>query len=480
MRKTLFCSGNTFALAQAVAFGGLIGFANPATGLTLSVNTTYDVNGFFDDPLAAATLDAAAEFYSRVLTDTLDPIAPGPRPGGGVNSWELRLSNPGTGEDPYDPFTNPDGFRIINPTIPADTVIIYAGAYDLSPLSAGTTLGIAGPGGWAGSGNTAWFDTIRNRGEPGFTTGGANEFAPYGGRMSVTTDTNWNLDYRVAPEPNENDLYTVLLHEIGHILGIGTADSWFTRSINNEFRGNAARAVNDNQFVPLEPGAGHWAPFFESSIYGTAGPTSLTSPITQETAMDPDVLIGTRKLPTTLDLAGLDDTGWDLAPLVFGDLDFDQALTAEDADLIAQHFGPTGQPYTQRFDFDASGVVDETDLLAWVNDAALTTPGDTDLDGDVDYLDAVTLIANYAGQAALGGNGYGGLDAPSWADGNFDGDGDVDFADAMALRNNVASWAAFEVDSLLAAALTPVPEPAMALALPMLGLSLLRTRKSDH
>ncbi|MEM1099789.1 MAG: hypothetical protein AAGH92_13510, partial [Planctomycetota bacterium] len=186
------------------------------------------------------------------------------------------------------------------------------------------------------------------------------------------------------------------------------------------------------------------------------------------------------KLPTTLDLAGLDDTGWDLAPLVFGDLDFDQALTADDADLIAQHFGPTGQPYTERFDFDASGVVDETDLLAWVNDAALTAPGDTDLDGDVDYLDAVTLIANYTGQAALGGNGYGGLDAPSWADGNFDGDGNVDFADAMALRNNVASWAAFEVDSLLATALTPVPEPAMALALPMLGLSLLRTRNTDH
>ncbi|MEM7575888.1 MAG: hypothetical protein AAF328_00305 [Planctomycetota bacterium] len=447
---------------------------SPVSGLTLSINTTYDVNGFFNDPLAAATLDAAADFYSRILTDTLDPITPGPRPGGGVNSWEVRLSHPGTGEAPYDPTFNPDGFRIMNPSVPADTVIVYVGAYDLSPNDVGGTLGIAGPGGWSALGNNAWFDKIRNRGEPGLTTGAASEFAPYGGRLSVTTDTNWNLDYRVAPQPDENDLYTVILHEMAHVLGLGTSASWFTGAVGGEFRGSAARAANGNAFVPLEPGGGHWAEFVNSTLLGTTGPESLTPPITQETALDPDILQGTRKLATTLDLAGLDDIGWDLAPLVFGDLDFDQALTPDDADLIVQHFGTADQPFQQRFDFDGSGSVDRRDLHEWVADAALTTPGDTDLDGDVDALDAAILIANYTG---LSGDASYDVTAPSWALGNFDGDGDVDFADAMMLRNNVASWAATEVSVLLTGSLIAVPEPTVGLA----GLALpglLRRRRS--
>ncbi|MEM1445582.1 MAG: matrixin family metalloprotease [Planctomycetota bacterium] len=479
MRKILFLQHRVaFSALFAATSAGLVVSTDSASGLTLSVNTTYDVGGFFSNPQAAATLDAAAAFYTHVLADTLDPIAPGPRPGGGFNNWEVRLSNPGTGEDPYDPTTNPDGFRIINPTIPADTVVIYAGAYDLNPTSNGGTLGIAGPGGWSGSGNSAWFDTIRNRGESGTTTGGANEFAPYGGRVSITTDVNWNLDYREMPEPNENDLYTVLLHEIAHVLGLGTADSWFTRAIGGEFRGNAARVANGGSFVPLQSGGGHWAPFVDSSIYGTADDTiSLTAPITQETALDPDVLVGTRKIPTTLDLAGLDDVGWELAPLVFGDLDYDQTLTTDDADLIVQHFGQASQPYQERFDFDASGVVDPTDLRTWIDDAALTTPGDTDLDGDVDALDAATLIANYTG---LSGGGIYDTSKPSWALGNFDGDGDIDFADAMALRNNVASWASVEVLAMLDGALVSVPEPTLALPLLAMGLGLRRRPEAGY
>ncbi|CAN0455085.1 unnamed protein product, partial [Ectocarpus fasciculatus] len=215
----------------------------------------------------------------------------------------------------------------------------------------------------------------------------------------------------------------------------------------------AARAEYGG-FVPLEFGDGHWAPFVESSLWGTAGPESLTPPITQEVALDPDVLLGIRKLPTTLDLAGLDDVGWDLAPLTLGDLDFDQMLTPDDADLITQHFGQATQPYQQRFDLDESGIVDVNDLQQWVSDAALSTLGDTDLDGDVDALDAATLIAGYTGVQSLAEGSI-----PSWSAGNFDGDGDVDFADAMALRFYADASTQPVLDAWFVEQAFPVPEP---------------------
>jgi hypothetical protein len=55
--------------------------------------------------------------------------------------------------------------------------------------------------------------------------------------------------------------------------------------------------------------------------------------------------------------------------------------------------------------------------------------GDTNLDGDVDFDDMMTIINNYGMSLGLGS-------FPTWEDGDFDGDGDVDFDDAYYAVNN--------------------------------------------
>lgn len=55
----------------------------------------------------------------------------------------------------------------------------------------------------------------------------------------------------------------------------------------------------------LDP-PGHWIEGLDSIIYGTTTP--------QETAMDPSVTLGTRKLFTELDVASLSDIGWSIIP----------------------------------------------------------------------------------------------------------------------------------------------------------------------
>ncbi len=102
---------------------------------------------------------------------------------------------------------------------------------------------------------------------------------------------------------NLNDLYSVLLHEIGHVLGIGTADSWNNLVSGGLFTG-AASVASYGGSVPLNPTGDHWAEGTKSTVYGTA--------TSQEAAMDPTLTVGTRKLFTNLDVAGLQDVGWQI------------------------------------------------------------------------------------------------------------------------------------------------------------------------
>ena len=113
----------------------------------------------------------------------------------------------------------------------------------------------------------------------------------------------------VSPGPpgcqgaNQFDFLTVATHELGHVLGIGTAASWFTYvdASNNTFLGPHADASYGGP-VPLDASAGddaadgHWAD-------GTLSHGQVTT-------MNPTIVPGIRRLFTSLDWAGLDDIGW--------------------------------------------------------------------------------------------------------------------------------------------------------------------------
>jgi formylglycine-generating enzyme required for sulfatase activity len=79
----------------------------------------------------------------------------------------------------------------------------------------------------------------------------------------------------------------------------------------------------------------------------------------------------------------------------------------------------------------------------------LATPGDTDLDGDVDLSDLGALASNYGRNSGV-----------AWGNGDFDRDGDVDLSDLGALANNYGLGAT----AVLAAFqnLHSVPEPTIS------------------
>ena len=106
---------------------------------------------------------------------------------------------------------------------------------------------------------------------------------------------------------------------------------------------------------------------------------------------------------------------------LFGDLDNDEIITPSDLDLLS------GQILlgiaSDEFDLNEDGAVDDADRAVWIERAALTVLGDTDLNRKVDFTDFLQLSHHY-GQTG------------TWATGDFNGDGTVDFPDFLALSRN--------------------------------------------
>lgn len=258
----------------------------PANALTIDIDYRFD-GGFFSgsNESRRVAVEAAAGFFEARLGDDLDEIA-----SGGGNSFTAQFFDPSNGQTA----------TLNDFSVRANTIVVFVGALPLG----NNALGIAGSGGGMSSGSQSFLDTVSTRGESGVTSGpGATDFAPWGGSLSFNADSNWYFD----PDPSTtetfvgNDLFSVALHELGHVLGFGTADSWDNQITGDVFTGsNSVNAFGED--VPLDPDGAHWA----------TGILSLVNGVPQEATMDPSLLVGTRKFLTDLDLAALEDTGWEV------------------------------------------------------------------------------------------------------------------------------------------------------------------------
>ena len=229
-------------------------------------------------------LPAASALTSR-LGDTLTAITPG-----GVNTWTANFPNPATGATVV----------LTDQVIATNVIRVYAGGRDLT----GGTLGIGGPGGFNASGNSqAFFDSL-GRGQYDITSAPntRTDFASWGGAITFdSVGTTWNFAL-TNPTGSQADFYSVALHELGHLLGFGTADSFQNRvPVGTAFLGPASTALNGGVNPQVTGDLGHWA----------AG-TSFGG---QEAAMTPSIVLGTRKVFTELDFAGLKDLGWQVSPV---------------------------------------------------------------------------------------------------------------------------------------------------------------------
>ena len=220
--------------------------AQPAAAINVQIDYTYDLTNFFGsgNPQGAtagiqakAALDAAASFYSTILTDTFDPItipleyhSTFPGSTSAVTwSWQALFLKPSDNSGAQQSVTSP--------VIGTDQYVIYAGG---SPMT-GSEAGRGGAGGYvtasttsSGSGGFTQGDVdtinaitaslnqaITTRGEP-------SGFSRWGGAISFDNDgsTPWFFNHLGTPSGNVTDFYSVAIHELGHTLGFGNSMEW--------------------------------------------------------------------------------------------------------------------------------------------------------------------------------------------------------------------------------------------------------------
>jgi hypothetical protein len=265
----------------------------PATAIDIQFNYTFDTNNFFNGhPERQAVMEQIALTFESRITDNLTAITPG-----GSNTWTAVFDNPSTGTD----------VNLDNLTIPSGVIVIYAGARNLPSGN----LGIGGPGGFSAGGTQAFLNTVAVRGQLGGLANPETDFGPWGGSITFDIDSAWYFDPDITTVElmaTMFDFYSVGLHEIGHLLGFGTAPSW-DRYVNGTlYTGPASTAENGGVSVPLTLNGSHWA---EGTMSDVTSPVTLA---TQEASMDPTLTIGQRKYFTELDFAGLADLGWQIIP----------------------------------------------------------------------------------------------------------------------------------------------------------------------
>ncbi len=129
------------------------------------------------------------------------------------------------------------------------------------------------------------------------------DFEPWTGWISFDCGEPWFFDQ--TPESDDDipagvpDFYSTAMHEMGHVLGFGTAAAFeaLVDASAGTFDGMAAVAAHGGP-VPLTSSLVHW----DSSLRSDGRPT----------LMDPSRTVGTRTPPTTVDVAAFTDLGYEV------------------------------------------------------------------------------------------------------------------------------------------------------------------------
>jgi len=274
------------AVLLVALLAGALAPARPSPAITIQFDYTYDTSGFFDGTAhleRRQTLELAGAALSG-FTDDLAAIQ-----ASGSNWWDAGFWRPDTGQ--WD-------WAVHNLVVPADTLIVYVGGRNLLG-----SLGEGGPGGYSAGGSLAWYDLLEARGEAGALLPTPTDFGRWGGSIAFDSSPSYPWYFGASAGglgAGQADFLSVATHELAHVLGFGTADSWDADHSGAVFTGAASVAENGGN-VPLSTDTAHWG----SGVKSTAGGAL------QDAAMTPSITIGTRKVFTDLDYAGLVDVGWE-------------------------------------------------------------------------------------------------------------------------------------------------------------------------
>ncbi|HEY1188484.1 MAG TPA: FG-GAP-like repeat-containing protein [Gemmata sp.] len=319
--------------------------ARDVPAITIQLDYSYDTGFFASHPDAVAILNRVASELGNSLTANLAAITPS-----AGNTWTATAFNPsGTGQ-----------ITVPNLSVGANTLKVFVGAKAMS----NNEQGVGGPGGYSLSGSSAWISTVQTRGH--------NGYSPWGGSLSFDSNADWYFGADTTGlGGNKIDFYSVVTHEMGHLLGIGTSTLWTSAVSGGTYTGANARAVYGGP-VPVTADGAHWA----DGVTVSGAPVSL----------DPILPRGTRVNWSALDAAALRDLGWNT---------IDAPAASPPVARV-----PLGNQRAVAF----TGNTDGTVSLFTSNNGVLTDTG-TRLTPFVGYLGAIRV-----------------------ASGDFNGDGVLDYA----------------------------------------------------
>jgi hypothetical protein len=356
----------------------------------------YGGTGFFTShPAARQVMEQVAYEMGQRIDARLAAISPS-----GGNTWTATVYHPGTGSL----------YSIANLRVPADTIIVYVGGRSIP----GAEAGFGGYGGYSWSGSASWGQLLATRQWSGFSL--------WGGSIAFDSSRNWYFGLDPSGlRADQLDFYSAAVHELGHVLGIGTARQWWSQVQGNQFVGRQAQSIYGGP-VPLSSERAHWADGVR--VNGQAA------------AMSPYLYYGRRVHWSALDQAALYDLGWG-APAPAG---LSVRFPATRPPVLVSS---AGDPTVRVYGFDATGNVSFSGLSftpfgVQYRGTIRATSADVNGDGWVDYLFAtgpgvgarVRVVDGVTGAdllpvtSVLGGFGGGVF----LAAGDIDGDGRAEVA----------------------------------------------------
>lgn len=246
----------------------------PPVQLEIRVDYRFDTLGFFQDDARRRVMEEAAATWGRLLADDFEAVPAG---------------TPLSVRDPEDPAQDAQTLALDEDI---DDVVVFVGAAVLDGYGGATARSF--PSATLDVDDADLAATLAERYD------GA-DFEPWTGWITFDVSERWFTDETLAGDgdlpADHTDLYTNALHEMGHVLGVGTAPAFRALTDGGAFTGASATAVYGGP-VPLAADDVH----FTNDVVVDG----------ERVLMDLSDPLGERFVPTRLDLAVLEDLGYEL------------------------------------------------------------------------------------------------------------------------------------------------------------------------
>ena len=313
-------------------------------GLTIRVDYRFDESGFFDNPAARAALEAAADRWSRVISQSLLPVSLQD----GNEDRRLQLVHPATGgviqlsaaasaeSDYINNFGGgPADVYLGGIELPEDVWILFVGARDLPGGQVGQAGTIAPGVNLTNFGNDRNSFLVRGAGFidlPLDLDGNfPNSLMVFGGYLSFDSRTSFHFDLESVPQSLKTDFYSTALHEMAHCFGLCSRQTSEWRNLLNGdlYTGAGAQAAYEGdtglngqlKVVGSSGGSfdGHFLDAtFQSKVFPFGRPNQVGTVAAgglQDLLMEGITTVGaqvSRYEISNVDLAALSDMGWDV------------------------------------------------------------------------------------------------------------------------------------------------------------------------